>query len=815
MANGYYTNNISAVMPPQKIAHSRKDKKWKENCIEAVASMSNTRYLNGRTSWGRKQVNYDLVNSIMNDDDYSYVLDPYGLGDSKVGNQPAKMRDINLIVNKVNLLKGEEMSRPFNFQVVATNGEALSFKEEEMKRMLLQTAQQILAKESGIPELQEVDPNTGEMAEPPTFEQIEKYAMRNVKDIREQWGNDILEYLKHKENLSLKFNEGWEHALIAAEEIYYVGITNGEPKIRVCNPLNCEFDRNPDNPNIEEGDWFREDRWMTVGQILDEYGEFLTDDQISKLDKGDLKQGLSNQMFPEFAYSQQDMRKYERGNFSNRTRSNSTHYLVSEVCWKSMKKIGFVSYEDENGDPQDGIVDETFKLTPEMKQMGYTIEWRWIPEVWHGTKIAESFYVGIEPMPNQSRSMDNPSEVKLPYVGRVYNCTNSVQTSLVDLLKPHQYLYNIVWYRLEAELAKAKGKKMVMDIAQIPKSEGMDLDKWMYMFDNVGIAFINSFEEGKDKFQGQVSQFNQFQAIDVSLSQAVGQYISILSKIEQLVDKIIGITPQREGAVAASETATATRAATNNSSYITEPWFYIHNEIKKKALTQLLETAKFAYPDSKKLHYIVDDVQRVFTEIDMEKFCDSDYGVFLSNSTRDNLIFTKLEQLSQMALSSDKASFSDIIAMFKANSVSELSNLIEESEARRMEQEQQQAQMQQEMQREQLEAQAAEKEAERAFIAQQNQLDREAKIQEAALKVTGFDPDTEGNAKLDTIEESKLAIERSRVAFDDANKKLDRSTQVSENAKDRALKIEELNSKERIEKLKAKTALKNKVSGEK
>ncbi len=43
----------------------------------------------------------------------------------------------------------------------------------------------------------------------------------------------------------------------------------------------------------------------------------------------------------------------------------------------------------------------------------------------------------------------------------------------------------------EKKIKANTGKKMVMDIAQIPRSEGIDLDKWMYMFDNLGIAFIN------------------------------------------------------------------------------------------------------------------------------------------------------------------------------------------------------------------------------------------------------------------------------------------------------------------------------------
>lgn len=814
--NGFYTNQISAVMPPQKKPLSAKTKDWREQCVEAVASMSNSRYLNGRTSWSRKQVNYDLVNSIVNEDDFKYVTDPYNLGEKNVGKQPAQFRDMNLIVSKINRLKGEEMLRPFDFQIIATNGEAVSFKESEMKKLLLQTTQKILGKESGIPELQQINPRTGEVEEPEPFEQVKKFALKSISDIREQWASHILEYLKHKQSLELKFNEGWEHGLIAAEEIYYVGITNGNPIVRACNPLNCEFDRNPDNPNIEDCDWFREDRWMTSGQILDEYGEFLTDKQVKQLDEGDLKQGLSNQMYPGFGYTEKDISHYESGNFSNRTRQNTTHYLVTHVVWKSMRRIGFVSYEDENGDPQESVVDDTFKLTPEMKELGYTIEWQWIPDVWHGTKIAENFFVNIEPMPNQSRSMDNPSEIKLPYIGRVYNGTNSVQTSLVDLLKPHQYLYNVIWYRLENEIAKAKGKKMVMDIAQIPRSQGIDLDKWMYFFDNVGLALVNSFEEGTEgSSTGKTSQFNQFTALDMTLSQSIGQYILILSKIEQLVDKISGITPQSEGATMPGETATGVKTAVTQSSYITEPWFYIHNEIKKRVLTQLIETSKFAYQGKKKLNYILDDVERVFMEIDMEKFSDSDYGVFVTNSSQDAMVLNKLEGLAQMALSSDKATFSDIVTMFKSKSVSELSNNIRESERKKQEIDQQNLKAQQEMEQNRIQAEAEEKERERMFEAEQNQLDRESRLREAALKTMGFDTDTEDNDRIDTIEESKLAIEQSKLAYEDSNRKMEMNISQNESAKDRQLKREEISSKERIEKLKAETALKNKVSGEK
>lgn len=810
----FYSNHLHTALPPQKLPFSMKNKTWKENCVESISNMGNSTYLNGRTTWGRKQVNYDLVNSIFDEKDFNYVMDPYGQGSSKVGEQPAKMRDINLIVNKINLLKGEEMNRPFNFRVIATNGEVLSAKDKRKQEILKMVAKQMVAKELNQSLEPTIDPKTGEEI-PKSFEEVDKYISFSYTDIREKWGNSILEYLKHKEYLELKFNEGWEHGLIAAEEIYYIGIVNGEPKLRVCNPLNCEFDRNPDNPWIEDGDWFKEDRWMTTGQILDEYGEFLSETQVKKLDEGDMRRGMQNQMLPGFAYSENDIRQHESGGFSSRSNQNGSHYLVTHVVWKSMKKIGFVTYPDEFNEDQTGIVDETFKLTPEMKEVGYSIEWRWIPEVWHGTKIGDEMIVCVEPMPNQSRSMDTPSEVKLPYVGRVYNATNSVQTSLVDLIKPHQYLYNVIWFRLEAEIAKAKGKKFVMDIAQIPKSEGIDMDKWMYFFDNVGVAFINSFEEGKEKFQGQTSAFNQFQGIDLTLSQSVGQYIQILTKIEQLIDKIIGITPQREGAVHQSETAHGVERSVTQSSHITEPWFYIHNEIKKRVLSHLLETAKFAYPDSKKIHYILDDVERIHMEIDMEKFSDSDYGVFVSNSTQDFMVLQKLQSLVQQGIASGAATFSDAIAMFKTNSVAELSNLIKQSDQQRREIEQRQQEIQANMQREAIAAEEAKENKKMAHESKENQLDREAKLREAALKITGFDTDTEDNGRLDAIEEAKIQIDQMKESNQNARETSKLAHDSNEKAKDRQLKREELVSKEKIEALKAKTALKNKVSGEK
>lgn len=809
----FYSNHLFMAMPPQKVSSHKKTKKWGEECVRAVANMGHATYSNGRTSWERKQINYDLVNSILDESDFTLATDPYGQGSEKIGNQPARIRDINLIVNKLNLMKGEEMNRPFNFTAIAVNGEAVSTHDKLKKEMLINVATRMVAQALGETLEPVIDPQTGEPI-PKTFEEVDKYFSYSFRDIREKWANSILKYLEYEESMALKFNEGFEHGLIAAEEIYYIGIVNGQPKVRVCNPLNCEFDRNPDNPWTQDGDWFREDRWMTVGQILDEFNEYLTDADITRLDARDLRNTFRDQMIPGHAYTQADIDAYEKGRFTRSSQTNS-HYLVTNVVWRSMKKIGFVTYPDQNGEEQTGIVDESFTLTQEMKELGYKIEWKWIPEIWKGTQIGEDLIIAVEPLPNQQRSMDNPSYVPLPYVGRVYNATNSVQTSLVDLIKPHQYLYVIIWFRLEAEIAKAKGKKMVFDIAQMPKSEGIDLDKWIYYFDNVGLAFINSFEEGKDKFQGQRANFNQFTDIDMTLSQSIGQYIGILSKIESLVDKIVGINPQREGSTHQSETAHGIERAVTQSSHITEPWFYIHNEIKKKVLTHLLETAKFAYQGSKKLQYLINDTERISMEIDIEKFSESDYGIYLTNSGHDYNTLRKLEGLAERGIATGAVSFSDAIALFKSNSTAELSNIIRESERQRQQLEQQVRESEQQAQLAALEQQAQMDREDREWQSIEKQLDRENRLREAAIKVTGFDTDTADNNRLDAIEEAKLQINELRESNIDSRERAKLSHDSLEKAKDRQLEREKLQSKEKIEKLKSETALKNKVTGEK
>jgi hypothetical protein len=791
-------NNFYTALPAQKLPESKKGKSWREQCVDSIVSFGQSRS-NGRTTTQRKKTNYDLVNSIFDFKDLQYILDPYGEGSEINGSGTAKMRCMNIIAAKLNLLKGEETARPFDFTVVAKNGEAVDAKEQKKKDILMQVANSIVERAAGI------QPQEGE-EQPQTFSEAERYIKMSLKDIREEWGNAILEHLKEDQKLKLRFNEGWEHALVAGEEIYYVGIVGKEPRLRTVNPINFEFDKNPDDPTIENGDWAREERPMSLGQIIDEYGEFLTDAQITQLEERSTTSSasLSNTMYPGYAYTQSDIDYYSRST----NNVSASFYTVTTVVWKSLKKIGFLTYTDpESGEPIDTMVDEGFKLSIVLKEIGAELEWRWITEVWKGTQITDDIYVDINPLPYQLRSMDNPYESKLPYIGRVYNATNSISTSLVDLMRPYQDWYNILWYRVEAEIAKSKGKKFVMDLALVPKTQGWNMDKWMYHFDTHGIAYINSLEEGRPGDPNSVSKFNQFTSIDMAMSQTVGQYIGLMDKIEDMLGELTGVNRQRQGQTFSSETTGGIERAVSQSSYITEPYFYAHNETKKQVLTQLLEVAKIAYDGSKKIHYILDDMQRIFLDIDMDKFSDSEYGVFVSNSMEDKIIYQKIEQLAQAAMQNGTLKFADLIKMYKTKSISRLSADLELAEEKRMQEQQAQAQQQNEIAQAQLAQQAADKQADRDNENMNKQLDRQNKIDLATLTGLGFseDKDIDNDGTPDIIEQSKIALKQSEIASKQLMQSQKLQHESSEASKDRSLEKEKIQADKEIAKTKIKS----------
>lgn len=763
------SNTTESTAPRQKLSRSQKTKEWGRQNVDHIIKLAGSTSTNSYLS--KDKINYDLYNNIIDRSEFTYVTDAFGLGEEA----PARLNNFNIITPKLKLLEGEEIKRPFNFRVAAVNSDAVSQIQDKRMKLLLQHLEADLVAElekQGIPVQ---NPETGQAMTP---EQVEKYMNYSEADVRESTANKLAKYLIKEQNLEYKFNKMFKDGLIVAKEICFVGIEGANPVCNVVNPPDFKSDMSPGIDFIQDGQWAAETQYCTPSDIIDTYYRDLTDAEVAKIDNGTYGATGGNSNLPlDPSDGKIPITSIIPETTGTRGATGTAGYItVVRVEWKSLRKIGFLKYYDEDFIEQETIVDEDYKV---QEDKGEEIEWVWINEVWEGTKIGADIYTRIRPKKVQFRSIDNPSRCKLGYIGTIHNNRNSTPTSMVDLVKNHQYLYNTIMYRMELEIAKASGKKVIIDLAQIPRSQGITLDKWMHYFHTVGIGFINSFEEGKGKFAGQTSSFNQFTNIDMTLSQSVAQYVVLLSKIESMAGELMGVSPQRLGAISTTETVGGAERSVVQSSHITEPLFYLHNEVKRHVLTQLIECAKIAYPEGKRINYIMDDMNRIFLDID-EGFSDVDYGVFVTNSAKEHKSLEDLKTIAQQAVASGIISLRELVTIFDSDSVADIKNVVKSAEERADGQKQQEYQAQQDMQAQMLEAQQAmqtelqDRLDNREVI--KGEIDKEIMyIKTFGGMTTGPTDDTDGNNVPDVVEYQKLS-QQAREHQDDValrNRELD------------------------------------------
>lgn len=823
--------------PAQKLPMSKKTQAWKEACVDYVVGAGDSGFGgNGRSRSDEMQTYYDLYNSIYNEKDLKYVTNPFKQDDGF----PAMAQDYNIIKPYVDQLLGEETKRPFNFHPQRTSDIAASELQEKAKEMLMDYIQATIASKLSPEQAARYEQAlaTGEIQTP---EAIAKYLQKDYKDIAETEAYHALQFLKRKLNLTHEFYKGWKDALIGGEEIYYIGVINGDPYVERVNPMYFDYEHSLDLEFIDDAAWCRRKMIMSATEIYDRFYDKMSERQLNELlELIDQRPGAGNN--PEIRKTSIDYESIKLHKINSFTDNpfDIDHIVVYHCCWKSFKKIGFVTLlNPETGEAEEFQVDEDYKVTGTEQ----SVEWDWIIEVWEGYRIGDDMYIGIQPIEYQHISADNPNSQKLPYTGVVYNNTNSKPRSLVSMMKPLQYMYIVVWYRLELALSRDKGKVAVMDITQIPKSMNIDVNKWMHYLSALGVAFINPYDEGWDipgREGGKPSQFNQLSSWDLTMSNVIAEYIQLMQKIEDMVAKLTGITPQRQGQIAASELVGNTNTAVSMSYHITEPWFWNHNQVKRRVLTMLLNTSKAAWKDSKRyLNYILDDATRAFVQLS-DNFFYEDMDIFVDDSTKNQQYIDQLKQLLQPAMQNG-ASLLDIAEIITLDNMSMIKNRLEEIEQKRMEQMQQQQQAEQQAQQQMAEQQNQLKEEELMLKEAEMDLEKYKVDQDNATKITvaqlnayrgAENVDQDMNGIPDPIEIGKQALEQQKINSDIATKQLElnnkrREIEQKREAENKKIQLEKDRMKHETElqrmsdkaamdreKLKAKTALRNKVVGE-
>lgn len=819
-------NLYNSAFPRQKLPLSKKGKKWQEDCVNYIIGEGNVTSGGNSTSYyGELQTYYNLYNSIFDEKDFKSITNPFKVEDGF----PATPHDFNIIRPKVDLLIGEETKRPLNFRVIRTSQEATSEMQEKEKQMILQYIEAAITARMSPEEAQQFQEQlqSGEIMPP---EQIAKYMDKDYKDIVENTAYHSLTYLREKLDLDNEFIKGWKDGLISGREIYYVGVLNAEPYVERVNPIYFSYDKSPDLEFIEDGSWCCRKMRMPITEVYDRYYDKLEEKDLDKLEEmigSTPGRNLGDRSPVDMGIQ---LRIYDNPIFEG---SGKSLVNVWHCCWKSFKKIFYVTTTDDAGQPQINIVDETYQ--PVGNEI--SVEPDWIVEVWEGYRAGSDLYFGIQPIEYQHISIDNPNSQKLPYCGAIYSNTNSKPRSLVSILKPLQYMYIVLWYRLELAIARDKGKVVNMDITQIPKSMNISPAKWMHYLSSVGVNFINPYEEGWNipgREGGKPAQFNQITALDLTMSNVIAEYIQLMDKIEELAGTISGITSQREGAVSSSEMVGNVERSVVQSSHITEPLFWVHNQCKRRVLNMLLNTAKGAWEETgkKKLQYIFDNGERAFLDI-TPKFYYEDMDVFVSDTSKDLENIQKLQQLIQPAMQNG-ASLLEAAEVLTNDNFNIIKQKLKDMQTRQeqMQQQQQEAEAQQQQQLQQMQNEAKQQELmlqEAQMDLQRYQIDQDNQTKIAVAQINAYrgteELDQDQNGIPDPIEIGKQAIEQQKINQEAYNKRYE--AKQKREIEDQKIQLEKDKMKHEIElqkakddaayereKLKARTALKNKTNAE-
>lgn len=819
-------NLYNSAFPRQKLPLSKKGKKWQEDCVNYIIGEGNVTSGGNSTSYyGELQTYYNLYNSIFDEKDFKSITNPFKVEDGF----PATPHDFNIIRPKVDLLIGEETKRPLNFRVIRTSQEATSEMQEKEKQMILQYIEAAITARMSPEEAQQFQEQlqSGEVMPP---EQIAKYMDKDYKDIVENTAYHTLTYLREKLDLDNEFIKGWKDGLISGREIYYVGVLNAEPYVERVNPIYFSYDKSPDLEFVEDGSWCCRKMRMPITEVYDRYYDKLEEKDLDKLEEmigSTPGRNLGDRSPVDMGIQ---LRIYDNPIFEG---SGKSLVNVWHCCWKSFKKIFYVTTTDDAGQPQINIVDETYQSVG--NEIG--VEPDWIVEVWEGYRAGSDLYFGIQPIEYQHVSIDNPNSQKLPYCGAIYSNTNSKPRSLVSILKPLQYMYIVLWYRLELAIARDKGKVVNMDITQIPKSMNISPAKWMHYLSSVGVNFINPYEEGWNipgREGGKPAQFNQITALDLTMSNVIAEYIQLMDKIEELAGTISGITAQREGAVSSSEMVGNVERSVVQSSHITEPLFWVHNQCKRRVLNMLLNTAKGAWEETgkQKLQYIFDNGERAFLDI-TPKFYYEDMDVFVSDTSKDLENIQKLQQLIQPAMQNG-ASLLEAAEILTNDNFNIIKQKLKDMQTRQeqMQQQQQEAEAQQQQQLQQMQNESKQQELmlqEAQMDLQRYQIDQDNQTKIAVAQINAYrgteELDQDQNGIPDPIEIGKQAIEQQKINQEAYNKRYeakqkreieDQKIQLEKDKMKHETELQKAkdNAAYEREKLKSRTQLANKVPGE-
>lgn len=787
------------IFPDQfKTDKEKQDESWIKNTMDYFANKAYSEYIKNRDTFVK---NYDLVKGILRPEDFYQEPEVRSFTDMLTADLslPAYVKHYSIITTPINELVGEISKRPDAFRVKAfdddSKAEELEYKTDILNQFIMTKAKQKIMENAAI-QGEEIDE-----------EQLQQMTMQEVQDeldsytsIAEKWANHVLTCQKADFTLKEKSEDAFRDMLISAREFYHIYEDNSKVgyNVEVANPKNTWFLTTPDRKYISDPTGRAQGAYaagivqvMELSEIIESIPD-ITKEEIdhlrsslqdyglinvreSNLGNPDAIPGTDSVQYDTYDPAvlqtrmiiESEMKENNDGlkdflGLTNNVSSFGYKYVVVRAYWISKKKIGKLIYLDEMGNEQSMLVDENYKKGTIPTEQ--SLEWGWINQWYQGIKIGPDIY-HIKPYKLLNYC---------PIIGVVHEVKNTEAKSLVDLMKPFQVLYNVCMNQLYKLLEKEVGKVYLTSIRHIPIPKDGDaqdaLDVWEMEARNRGVMFIDDSPENLKS----PSSFNQFRDIDLTRTQEIQSRYNLAMQLKNECWELIGMSKQRLGSISASETATGTNTAIQQSYSQTEPLFVAHEYVLGQLYQAIIDAS--LYVESQKpqstISYITSEGESAFVQVNGTDLRFRDLKVFLTNRPEDRQMFNEIRGLSQAVLQNG-GSLHDIIELYSTNSIRDMKKVFktlkdrqEQIQDQQMQQQQQQIEQQQQIAQAQMQQAAQLQQEKIAHDDYQAELDRLNKIQIAMINAeskAGPLTDADASGTADVLEMSKLSQEHTKA----------------------------------------------------
>jgi len=688
-----------SIFPDQfKTEKEKEEVSYIKNTMDYFANKAYGEYTKHRNTFVK---NYDIMKGILTLEDFHQVdEDVKSFTDMLTPHEelPSYVKQYSIVTTPVNELVGEISKRPDTYRVKAfdddSKSEELQWKTELLQEHIISTVRKKLMEKAAM------------MGQEVEQEQVEQMTMNQVQDqldsytsVAEKWANHILTCMKAEFNIKEMSEDAFRDLLISARQFYHIYEDNSKLgfNIKVINPKNEWHLISPDKKYTTDTSKRSQGAYaagtvevLELSEIIESCPD-LNRTEIDHLRSSLQDYGLINVresnlgnpnagegqdtiqydtydplILQERMMIESEMKENNDGlkdflGLTNNVSSFGYKYTVITSYWTSKKKVGRLAFTDEMGNEQSMLVDENYKSGNIPTEVD--LEWGWINQMYQGKKIGPDIY--------HMKPFD-----LLPYnpiIGTVFEIKNTESKSLVDLMKPFQVIYNVCMNQLYKLLEKEVGKVQLMSIRHIPIPKDADaqdaLDIWESEARARGVVFIDDSPENLKS----PSSFNQFTALDLTRTQEIQSRYTLAQQVKIECWELIGMSKQRMGNIAASETATGTNTAMQQSYSQTEPLFIAHEYVLGQLYQAIIDAALYveSAKETSTLSYITSEGLSSFVEVNGTDLRFRDLKVFPTNRPEDTKMFNELRALAQ-PLMQNGGSLYDVIELYSTNSQREL-----------------------------------------------------------------------------------------------------------------------------------------------